>query len=124
MRRTGLAVLAAMICFGGSAAAETTILTNATLIDGTGSPPQPNMSITITDGRIVAIKPTPQPRPGTTIDTLVPSDTTIIDLSGKFVVPGIINAHGHVGPAPRDPQLRQYALYGVTTTTSMYFDQD
>jgi imidazolonepropionase-like amidohydrolase len=40
------------------------------------------------------------------------------------VVPGIINAHGHVGPPPRDPQLRQYALYGVTTTTSMYFDQD
>ena len=35
-----------------------------------------------------------------------------------------INGHGHVGPPPRDPQLRQYALYGVTTTTSMYFDQD
>ncbi len=40
------------------------------------------------------------------------------------MVPGIINAHGHVGPPARDPQLRQYALYGVTTTTSMYFDQD
>ena len=39
-------------------------------------------------------------------------------------MPGIINGHGHVGPPPRDPQLRQYALYGVTTTTSMYFDQD
>ena len=38
--------------------------------------------------------------------------------------PGIINGHGHVGPPARDPQLRQYALYGVTTTTSMYFDQD
>ncbi len=48
----------------------------------------------------------------------------IIDLTGKFVVPGIINGHGHVGPPPRDPQLRQYALYGVTTTTSMYYDQD
>ena len=40
------------------------------------------------------------------------------------MTPGIINGHGHVGPPPRDPQLRQYALYGVTTTTSMYFDQD
>ena len=124
MRRTGLAVLAATILFGGSAAAETTILTNATLIDGTGSPPQPNMSITITDGRIVDIKPTPKPRPDSIMQMLVPRDTTIVDLGGKFVVPGIINAHGHVGPAPRDPQLRQYALYGVTTTTSMYFDQD
>ena len=53
-----------------------------------------------------------------------PPNATVVDLTGKFVVPGIINGHGHVGPPPRDPQLRQYALYGVTTTTSMYFDQD
>ena len=44
--------------------------------------------------------------------------STIVDLTGKFVTPGIINGHGHVGPAPAAPQLRQYALYGVTTTTS------
>jgi imidazolonepropionase-like amidohydrolase len=54
----------------------------------------------------------------------VAANADVVDLAGKFVVPGIINAHGHVGPAPRDPQLRQYALYGVTTTTSMYFDPD
>lgn len=48
----------------------------------------------------------------------------MVDLSGKFVTPGIINGHGQIGPPARDPQLRQYALYGVTTTTSMYFDQD
>ena len=53
-----------------------------------------------------------------------PADATIVDLTGKFVVPGIINGHGHVGPAPREAQLRQYALYGVTTTTSMSFDPD
>jgi imidazolonepropionase-like amidohydrolase len=52
-----------------------------------------------------------------------PAGSTVIDASGKFIVPGIINAHGHVGPN-RDPQLRQYALYGVTTTTSMAFDDD
>jgi imidazolonepropionase-like amidohydrolase len=46
-----------------------------------------------------------------------------VDATGKFVVPGIINAHGHVGE-DRDPQLRQYALYGVTTTTSMAIDPD
>ena len=44
-------------------------------------------------------------------------------LTGKFVAPGIINAHGHVG-AKTEPQLRQYTLYGVTTTTSMQTDPD
>ena len=26
----------------------------------------------------------------------VPADATAVDVNGKFVVPGIINAHGHV----------------------------
>jgi imidazolonepropionase-like amidohydrolase len=101
----------------GTAAAQTTVLTNATLIDGSGSAPQPNVAIVIAGGRIVDIVPASQA-------PAAAAGTTVVDLTGKFVVPGIINGHGHVGPPPRDPQLRQYALYGVTTTTSMYFDQD
>jgi imidazolonepropionase-like amidohydrolase len=118
MRAKALVVFAAAALFSGTAAAQVTMLTNATVIDGTGSPPQPNVTIVIEHGRIVDITPTAR----TVI--LAPAGTTIVDLTGKFVVPGIINGHGHVGPPPRDPQLRQYALYGVTTTTSMYFDQD
>jgi imidazolonepropionase-like amidohydrolase len=117
MRATLLAAAGAVTLFCASAAAQTTLLTNATLIDGSGSPPQSNMTIVIEGGRIADIRPAPQspaPTPG----------TTVVDLTGKFVVPGIINGHGHVGPPARDPQLRQYVLYGVTTTTSMYFDQD
>jgi imidazolonepropionase-like amidohydrolase len=102
------------IAFAGEASAQVTALRNATVIDGTGSPAQPNVTIVIENGRIRDMGPA----------VAVPAGATVVDLSGKFVVPGIINGHGHVGPPPRDPQLRQYALYGVTTTTSMYFDQD
>ena len=112
--------LVAAALLGTSAAAQVTILTNATVIDGTGSPPQANVTIVIERGRIVDMRATPQDRS----ITAARPDTTVVDLTGKYVVPGIIKAHGHVGPPPRDPQLRQYALYGVTTTTSMYFDQD
>ena len=53
----------------------------------------------------------------------VPAGAAVVALAGKFIVPAIINAHGHVG-AKTEPQLRQYALYGVTTATSMQTDPD
>ena len=124
MRVLGLLVAAATALSSGAAVAQTTILTNATLIDGTGAPPQPNVAITMEGGRIVDITPMQPLPPGTHVMIEVPRGSTVVNLTGKYVVPGIINGHGHVGPPPRDPQLRQYALYGVTTTTSMYFDQD
>jgi imidazolonepropionase-like amidohydrolase len=113
MRRTFIVagLLAAAIC---NANAQTIALTNTTLIDGTGAAPQAGVTIVMESGRIRDI--------GSSAQT--PVGATVIDLTGKFVTPGIINGHGHVGPPARDPQLRQYALYGVTTTTSMYFDQD
>ena len=114
MRASLVAGLVAAALGSCSAAAQTIALTNATLIDGSGAPAQPGITIVMEGGRIRDI--------GSSVHA--PIGATVIDLTGKFVTPGIINGHGHVGPPVRDPQLRQYALYGVTTTTSMYFDQD
>jgi imidazolonepropionase-like amidohydrolase len=96
--------------------AQVTVLARVTLIDGSGAPPRRDVSVVMENGRIRDIAPA--------ASLAAPAGAEVIDATGKFVVPGIINAHGHVGPPPRDPQLRQYALYGVTTTTSMYFDPD
>ena len=97
----------------GNAAAQITALTHATLIDGTGAPPQRDVTVVMDNGRIRDLGPKVKP----------PAGATVVDLRGKYILPGIINAHGHVGEN-RDPQLRQYALYGVTTTTSMAIDPD
>jgi imidazolonepropionase-like amidohydrolase len=113
-RTASLFTLAATVLLVGSAAAQVTVLKGATLIDGSGAAPQGNVTIAMENGRIRDI--------GTGV--AAPAGATVIDATGKFVVPGIINGHGHVGPAPRDRQLRQYALYGVTTTTSMAADPD
>ncbi|MEO5818901.1 MAG: amidohydrolase [Vicinamibacteraceae bacterium] len=59
---------------------------NATLLTAAG-PVIPNGTILVRDGRIVAI--------GATVD--VPAGTTIIDAGGKFVTPGIIDDHSHLG---------------------------
>ncbi len=95
--------------------AQVTVLEHATLIDGTGAQPRQDITLILENGRIRDLGPSPSLRP--------PAGAQVIDVTGKFIVPGIINAHGHVGEN-RDPQLRQYALYGVTTTTSMANDQD
>jgi imidazolonepropionase-like amidohydrolase len=116
MRRyCGFLIFAAALLGAASASAQVTALTHATLIDGSGGVPQADATILIENGRILVAGPS--------LSTAVPSGAAVVDLTGKYVVPGIINTHGHVG-ANRDPQLRQYALYGVTTTTSMAFDDD
>ena len=108
-------ILVATLLFAASAAAQVTVLTRATVIDGTGTPPQREITIVMEKGRIRDM--------GSSAKIPTPAGATVLDLTGKFIVPGIINAHGHVG-AKTEPQLRQYALYGVTTATSMQTDPD
>ncbi len=118
MRSPGIlmaVVLAAALLFAVSAAAQVIALTHASVIDGSGAAPQNEITIVMANGRISDIGPSSKIK--------APAGAAVVDLTGKFVVPGIINAHGHVG-AKTEPQLRQYALYGVTTATSMQTDPD
>ena len=116
MRKTStLIILATALLFTASATAQVTVLTHATVIDGAGAVPQKDVTIVMENGRIRDVGPSSK--------IPVPAGATVVDLTGKFIAPGIINAHGHIG-AKTEPQLRQYALYGVTTTTSMQTDPD
>jgi imidazolonepropionase-like amidohydrolase len=94
----------------GNQADTEKIFTGARLIDGTGRPPIANATIVVRDGRIVsagAVRP--------------PAGAQPISLAGKTVIPGLINAHGHVSDPARD--LRVYAAYGVTTVYSLGGEQ-
>lgn len=89
-------------------AQATTAFTGATLIDGTSRAPTPNATLVVRDGRIVAVGPAAA--------VPIPAGATRIALDGRFVMPGLINAHGHVnGPADLDT----YAAHGVTTVYSL-----
>ena len=91
------------------------VLTGARLFDGTGSAPLEQSTLVIRNGRIEAV--------GAASAVAAPADAEHIDLSGKTIMPGIINAHGHLNAdqstrSTRDRlvgQLRVYAGYGVTT---------
>jgi imidazolonepropionase-like amidohydrolase len=46
-------------------------------------------TVVISDGRITAV--------GADADTPVPEGATVVDASGKWVLPGFVEAHGHIG---------------------------
>jgi len=68
---------------------DTLVLMNARLIDGTGAPPQNQATIIIRNGRFTQV--------GTSVtSSRIPAETRQIDLKGKTVVPGLIDAHFHM----------------------------
>jgi len=90
-------------------------LTHVTVIDGTGAAPRANVTILIQNGRIVDVRPA---------TAGVPPGTTITDLSGRYVIPGLIDAHVHLGTQPRpegvmEAILRASFLGGVTSVRDM-----
>jgi imidazolonepropionase-like amidohydrolase len=102
------------------AAGATIALTGARVIDGTGATPLARATILVTDGRIAAV--------GAPAAVTIPAGATRIDLSGKTIMPGMINAHAHLNvdselkTPVRDQllqRLRTYAAFGVTTAVSL-----
>jgi imidazolonepropionase-like amidohydrolase len=64
-----------------------TVIQGATVITGTGSPSIRNASIVIDAGRIRDVGPRNEVR--------VPNNAQVVDARGKWVVPGLIDAHVH-----------------------------
>lgn len=62
------------------------VLRNATLIDGTGADPRPGVSVQVAEGRIAQ-----------TGADLKAGEGRDIDLSGCFLLPGLTDAHVHLG---------------------------
>jgi cytosine/adenosine deaminase-related metal-dependent hydrolase len=103
-----LVVLAASRGFVAGATTHL-ILTQVTLIDATGSPAKPDMSVEIRGHRIERVSPTAQLR--------VSSDAVVVDATGKFLIPGLWDMHVHTGQ--RDTYLPLYIANGVTGVRDM-----
>jgi imidazolonepropionase-like amidohydrolase len=63
-------------------------ITHISLIDGTGTPPQPDTTVVVSDGRIVYVGPSRATRRDVDLPT--------IDGRGRFLLPGLIDTHAHV----------------------------
>ena len=118
MKRMALMVLSTL-AVPVFAAEPPLLLTHATIIDGTGTPAQANMTIAIDGQRIAAIYPDGS--------QAVPKAARVEDLSGRYVIPGLIDAHVHLTGAEPDfahyqPHLQALLRGGVTAIRDMAGD--
>ena len=84
------------------------LIKNGTLIDGSGCDPVPKTLVVVEGNRITHVRPADSPiRPES-------PDDMVIDATGMFILPGLIDAHCHIS-------LHQGALPGVKYTSSAEF---
>ena len=71
---------------GATAQGGPVAYTGATVWDGTGAPAVPGATLLVDGGRIVAV--------GTNV--AVPTGARTVSLAGRYVMPGMVEAHAHV----------------------------
>ncbi|HLY04134.1 MAG TPA: amidohydrolase family protein, partial [Rhizomicrobium sp.] len=102
-----------------AAPATVTVYRGATVIDGTGAAPKPDMAIVIRGERIEAI--VPDARAAT-----YATGATEIDARGLYAIPGLIDSHVHLATAPNrryaEALLRRDVYSGVTAVRDMAGD--
>lgn len=86
-------------------------LLGATVIDGTGGPPLSNAVIVVRRGKVESI--------GTRAGFELPPRTGSVDVSGRWIIPGLIDAHAHATQAATWAPAR-YLVWGVTTVRDMH----
>jgi imidazolonepropionase-like amidohydrolase len=139
MRRMSVAILAGLILFVAAceappanqppeAAGSAALFEGARLITGDEAPPIENSAFVVQDGKFTSV--------GRRGQVQAPDGAARIDLTGKTVMPGIVEAHAHLGywkdlkPSADNftrenllSDLQRLAYHGVTAVLSMGADR-
>ena len=112
--RAGLVILFVLLVTDQniSAQARPVAIVGGKLIDGTGRPPTENSTIIIQGRKFTAA--------GTAGEIAVPAGAQVIDVTGKTVLPGFIDGHGHL----EDFHGELYLHLGITTCANIELYQD
>jgi hypothetical protein len=84
-------------------------LINATLVDGTGAPPRTGVTVSVRNGKVAAIS---ERAPAKS------RDIRQIELGGRYLLPGLIDAHAHI----ESPAAALRALQSGVTTARVLGD--
>jgi imidazolonepropionase-like amidohydrolase len=108
-----LVLLAASSCSRFLPPKDTVIaLEGATLIDGAGGEPKRDALIIVRNGHIEAV--------ARVNEISVPRGAVVLNLAGKTIIPGLIDAHAHV----ERWAVGRYIAWGVTTVRDLHGGMD
>ena len=85
------------------------LIRDVTLVDGTGAPSRDGVDVEFRDGVVASIRATSGPSD---------FDGRVIEGEGRYLIPGLIDAHVHISGSPHDETaaLMKWALEGGVTT--------
>jgi imidazolonepropionase-like amidohydrolase len=122
MRLVASAIVALAV-FGAQQPPRATVYEGARLIDGSGRPAVDNSAFVVADGKFTQV--------GRKGELSAPADAAHVDLAGKTVMPGLVDAHVHLGYRKGTTftadnftreniadQLRQFSHWGVSAVLS------
>jgi imidazolonepropionase-like amidohydrolase len=96
-----ISVALLLLAIAAQASASPLLLTHATVIDGTGAPARADTTIVLDAKTIQAIYPSgSQP---------APKGARVQDLRGRYVIPGLIDAHVHITDV--EPDIAHYQTF-------------
>ncbi len=106
---TVVALVGALAARAEDAPAKSLAITGVTVIDATGAPAQPDITVVITGDRITAM--------GKSGEVGVPVGAQVVDGKGKYLIPGLWDMHVHtISPS----FLPLYLANGVTGVRDMH----
>jgi imidazolonepropionase-like amidohydrolase len=115
MQRAAVAVGLSFLLACGSNEPNGVALVGATLIDGSGGPALPGAVVVLREGRIESV--------GTRDGFQLPERTREVDVSGRWIIPGLIDAHVHLTDGKAgvlEWTLPRYLAFGVTTVRDVH----
>ena len=109
LRTLFLCLLPFLAAAQAQSAAPSLALTHVTVIDATGAPAKPDMTVVVSGDRIVEL--------GKSADIHLARDARVIDATGKFLIPGLWDMHVHWG---NTEYLPLFLANGVTGMRIMW----
>lgn len=98
---------------------ERLVIRGATMIDGAGAPPIGPVDIVVENNRIKEIRSVGYPKVAIREANRPAKGVKEIDASGMYVLPGLVDCHGHIGGVaqgtPAEYVYKLWMAHGVTT---------